>query len=118
MKKINFIIFSRNPSTICGTTITEHPIGPTFDQYHIVLATIKLLRLDDTASTATPDRVSIILLNQKHVYNGIVFKLFEFYGIENHPSKFSSNNNDQRKKSFIKAVTTSTINENEPFINR
>jgi len=57
-------------------------------------------------------------LNQKHVYNGIIFKLFEFYGIENHPSKISSNNNDRRKKSFIKVVTTPTINENEPFINR
>jgi len=107
----------KNPSTICGTTITEHSIGPTFDQYHIVLATIKLLRLNNPTSTITPDRVSIILLNQKHVYNGIVYKLYELYGIENHPSKFSTNNNNRRKKSLVKVVTTPTINENEPFIN-
>jgi hypothetical protein len=110
----------KNPSTICGTTVTEHSILPVFDQYHIVLATIKVLRLNDTISTVTPDRVSIILLTQKHVYNGIIFKLFELYGIENHPSKFSTNNNNnnRRKKSFPKIITTPTINEDEPFINR
>jgi hypothetical protein len=106
--------FYRNSSII-----TERPIGPTFDQFHIVLATIKLLRLNDTTLPITPDRVSIVLLNQKHVYNGIVFKLFEFYGIENHPSKFSTNNhNDRQKKSLTKIVPTSTINENEPFLNQ
>ncbi len=105
--------FYRNSSII-----TERPIGPTFDQFHIVLATIKFLPLNDTISTITPDRVSISLLNQKHIYNGIVFKLFEFYGLENHPLKFSTNNNDRRKKSFLKIIPTSTIHENEPFINR
>ncbi|CAF0824724.1 unnamed protein product [Rotaria sp. Silwood1] len=120
---------TKSPSTICGTASTENTAAalasfPTFDQYHIVLATIKLLRLNDTISTITPDRVTIVLLNQKHVYNGIVFKLFEIYSIENHPLKLSNNNNnDKRKiskgnKSLMKVVTTSTINENEPFLNR
>ena len=92
---------------------------PTFDQYHIVLATIKLLRLNNTTS----DRASLVLLSQKHVYNGMVFKLFELYGLENHPSRFATaSQNDRRKisghkKPLMKVVSTSTIAENEPFIN-
>ncbi len=62
--------------------------------------------------------MSIILLSQKHVYNGIVFKLFELYGLENHPSKFSTNNIERRRKSFIRNLTTSSLHENEPFLNR
>lgn len=96
------LLLFRNPSTI----VNDHVTVPIFDQYHIILATIKL-----TTSINIPDRVSIILLNQKHVYNGIVFKLFELYGIENPPSK----NVQQRKKSLSKILTTLT-NENEPFI--
>ncbi len=111
-------LFNRNPSIICGTTTTEHSIAPVFDQFHIVLATIRLPRSNDTASAVTPDRVSVILLSQKHVYNGVVFKLFELYGIENHPSKFSTNNIEHRRKSLIKVLTTSSLNENEPFLNR
>jgi hypothetical protein len=111
----------RSPSTICGTTVDHHTtatttILPTFDQYHIVLATVKYLQL---AKPVTPDRVSIILLSQKHVYNGIVFKLYEFYGIENPPSKFSTNDRwkiSTRKKSLIKIVTAPTLSENEPFL--
>jgi hypothetical protein len=91
----------RNP---CST-----PSLPTFDQCHIVLATIKLVR-----SAATSDRVSIILLNQKHVYNGIVFKLFEIYSIENPPTK----TNDRRKKSLTKVLSAPTIHEHEPFLNQ
>ncbi len=120
-----FRIF-RSPSTICGTTVDHHTtatqtVFPKFDQFHIVLATVKSFRLNTTTVT-TPDRVSIVLLSQKHVYNGIVFKLYEFYGIENHPSKFSMNNlNDRRKislrkKSLVKVVTTPTISENEAFL--
>ncbi len=89
-------------------------ILPSFDQHHIVLATVKHLQLNHSV---TLDRVSIVLLSQKHVYNGIVFKLYEFYGLENHPSKFSSNHlNDRRKKSLIKIVTAPTLSENEPFL--
>jgi hypothetical protein len=126
----NFEFFChRSPSTICGSTITEHTTVvttsfPIFDQFHIVLATIKLVRLNNTPTTTiTPDRVSIVLLNQKHVYNGIVFKLFELYGIDNHPSKSTSNHNNERrkgaarKKSLIRVVTTPTIDENQPFLN-
>lgn len=95
-----------------------------FDQYHIVLGTIKVLRLTDSISEITPDRVTILLLNQKHVYNGIIFKLFEIYSIENHPSKFlKTSNTDNRNTSkenpsIIKVITTSTIDEAEPFLNR
>jgi hypothetical protein len=94
-------------------------VFPTFDQFHIVLARVKYLQLNHTI---TSDRASIILLSQKHVYNGIVFNLFELYGIENHPSKFSKNNLvdrrqiSPRKKPLIKSVTTPTISENEPFL--
>ena len=107
--------FFRSPSTICGTTVDHHTtasttILPSFDQYHIVLATVKYLQ-------TTPDRVSIVLLSQKHVYNGIVFQFYEFYGLENHPSKYSHNHlNDRRKKSFMKTVTAPTLSENEPFL--
>ena len=106
----------RSPSTICGTTVDHHTtasttILPSFDQHHIVLATAKLNH------SVSSDRVSIVLLSQKHVYNGIVFKLYEFYGLENPPSKFSSTHlNDRRKKSLIKIVTAPTLSENEPFI--
>ena len=115
---------SRSPSTICGTTANCHTTAtttalPTFDQYHIILASIKLLRLNNNTS----DHPSIVLLSQKHVYHGMVFKLFELYGIENHPSKFSSTNpiNERRKvsprkKPVMKVVSTSTISENEPFM--
>jgi hypothetical protein len=117
----------RSPSTICGTTINHHTTAattsiPTFDQFHIVLATVKLLRLN-TTTTISSERASLVLLSQKHVYNGIIFKLFELYGLENHLSKSSTNNiNDRRKistrkKSFIKLVTTSAISENESFLN-
>ncbi len=60
------------------------------------------------------DRVSIVLLNQKHVYNGIVFKLFEIYSIENPPIKPT----DRRKRSLIKVLSAPTIHENEPFLNQ
>jgi hypothetical protein len=117
-KAINAEII-RSPSTICGTTLDHHTtasttILPNFDQYHIVLATVKYLQLNHTI---TLDRVSIVLLSQKHVYHGIVFKLYEFYCLENHPSKFSTNHlNDRRKKSLIKVVTVPTLSENEPFL--
>ncbi|CAF4259650.1 unnamed protein product, partial [Rotaria magnacalcarata] len=119
---------NKSPSKICGTAITEHTTAtlascPTFDQYHIVLATIKLLRSNEPVSTITSDRVTIVLLNQQHIYNGIVFKLFEIYSIENHPSKSAKTNNDRRKVSkgnqpLIKVVQTSKIHENEPFLDR
>lgn len=110
---------TRSPSTICGTTVDHHvpattTVLPTFDQYHIVLSTVKYLRTNPQEINL--DRASIVLLNQKHVYNGIVFKLFEFYGIENPPSKYSTMQvHNRRKKSLIKVVTTSTLSENDPF---
>ncbi|CAF0755656.1 unnamed protein product [Rotaria sp. Silwood1] len=118
----------KSPKTICGTVVNQHSnitttIFPTFDQYHIVLATVKYFQLINRTTKIASDRASIVSLSQKHVYNGIVFKLFEFYGIENHQSKFSTNNlNDQRKtstrkKSLIKIVTAPTISENEPLAN-
>ncbi|CAF3639741.1 unnamed protein product [Rotaria sordida] len=114
--------------TICGTMVNQNcnvttTILPTFDQFHIVLATVKYRQLNNRTIMINSNHVSIVLLSQKHVYNGIVFKLFEFYGIENHQSKFSTNNlYDQRKistrkKSSIKIVTVPTISENEPFSN-
>ncbi len=123
----SFSFIYRSPSAICGTTVDHHStaaatVFPTFDQYHIILATVKYLRLNST-TTVTPDRVSIVLLHQKHIYNGMVFKLYEFYGIENPPpSKFSSHTlNDRRKiparkKSLIKVGTTPMISENESFL--
>ncbi|CAF1163673.1 unnamed protein product [Adineta steineri] len=98
-----------------NSTTTTTTSFPTFDQFHIVLATIKLLRLNDTTLPITLDRVSVVLLNQKHVYNGIVFKLFELYGIENYSSKSSKTN--QQNKSLIQIISTSNLNENEPFLN-
>lgn len=64
----------------------------------------------------------MVLVSQKHVYNGIVFKLYELYGLENPPAKFLASNTVDRpkasraKKSLIKAVTTPTLSENEPFL--
>jgi hypothetical protein len=115
---INFDFF-RSPSTICGTTMNHDTpptitVFPKFDQFHIILATIKYRRLSN-ATMITPDRASIVLLSQKHVYNGIVFKLYELYGIENHPSN-DRQKISRRKKSLIKVVTTPTISENEPFL--
>lgn len=63
------MIFYRNSPRISNTNIT-----PTFDQFHIILATTRLISSDS--------RLSITLLNQKHVYHGIVFQLFELYGME------------------------------------
>ena len=56
------------------------------------------------------------------MFDLILFKLFEFYGIENHPSKMLTHSlNDRhqkltRKKTLMKVVTTPTISENEPFL--
>ena len=128
-----FDVFHRSPSTICGTTIIGHPTAtalsfPKFDQYHIVLATVKLLQLNTATSTVPPDRVSVALINQKHVYNGIVFKLFEIYSIENHSLKLLRNNkrnnyNDKqivskRNKSLSEMIKASFTDENKPFLNR
>ena len=110
---------ARSPSTICGTTVDHHvpattTVLPTFDQYHIILSTVKYLRINPQEISL--DRASIILLNQKHVYNGIVFKLFEFYGIVNPPANYSSMQvQNSRKKLLIKVVTTSTLSENDPL---
>jgi hypothetical protein len=111
--------FFRSPSTICGTTVNHDTpatmtVFPKFDQFHIILATVKYRRLSNS-TTITPDRASIVLLSQKHVYNGIVFKLYELYGIENHPSN-DRQKISRRKKSLNKVVTTPTICENEPFL--
>lgn len=118
----------RSPSTICGATVEHHTtatttVFPTFDQYHIVSATVKCLRLNNTSTNVYPsDRVSIVLLDQKHVYNGIVFKLYEFYGLENQPSKLAANHRQDRRKissrqkSLLKVVATPSLSENEPFL--
>ncbi|UJR35761.1 hypothetical protein I4U23_028509 [Adineta vaga] len=119
----------KSPSTICGTTANHHTtasatVFPIFDQYHIILATIKYRRTNPISSTSSKnsDCASITLLSQKHIYNGIIFKLYELYGLENPPSKFIPSTNHDRqkflrqKKSLIKVVTTSTLFENEPFI--
>lgn len=96
-------------------------VCPKFDQYHIVLATVKHFQFNNR-STIPTDHSSIILLSQKHIYNGIVFKLYEIYGTENHHLKFSTNNpherrkNAARKKPLIKAVTTPSIVNNEPLL--
>ncbi|CAF2378595.1 unnamed protein product [Rotaria sp. Silwood2] len=116
----------KSPKTICGTMVDQYSnvtttVFPTFDQYHIVLATVKYFQLNNRTTTINSDHASIVLLSQKHVYNGIIFKLFELYGIENHQLKFSTNNlNDRRKvstrkKSLIKIVTAPTISELESF---
>ncbi|CAF5219420.1 unnamed protein product, partial [Rotaria magnacalcarata] len=81
-----------NPKTICGTVVNHHEdvsttVFPKFDQHHIVLATVRYFQLNSrtTTTTAIPsDHASVILLSQKHVFNGIIFKLFEIYGTENH----------------------------------
>ncbi len=112
----------RSPSTICGTTVDHHTtavttVCPTFDQFHIVLAGVKYLQLNNPTTAVFSDHASIVLLSQKHVYNGIVFKLFELYGIENHPLKYSTKSlTDRRKKTLIKVVTTPNISEIEPFL--
>ena len=89
---------------------------PTFDQFHVVLARVKYHLLNNTKTTL--DRVSIVLLSQKHVYNGIVFKFFELYGLENHPSHNLSDRRQisTRNKPSIKVGTTPTIPENQPFL--
>ncbi|CAF1422002.1 unnamed protein product [Adineta steineri] len=114
---------TKSPSTICGDTVNYHTtaattVFPTFDQYHIILATIKYHR-SNNSTTVISDHASALLLSQKHIYNGIVFKLYELYGIENPPSKFSINDRQKiskQKNSLIKVVTTPTLSENEPFI--
>lgn len=78
---------------------------PVFNQYHIILATVRHLQLNETS-----DHISIVLLNQKHVYNGIIFKLFEFYGIENHPSICQTTKTNQKRNA--------SNQESEPFLNR
>ncbi|CAF3891382.1 unnamed protein product [Rotaria magnacalcarata] len=118
----------KNPKTICGTVVNHHEdvsttVFPKFDQHHIVLATVRYFQLNSrtTTTTAIPsDHASVILLSQKHVFNGIIFKLFEIYGTENHHHfKFATNNvhdrwkNTARRKLLIKAVTTSSIAKNE-----
>ena len=105
-------------------TTASATVIPTFDQYHIILATVKFRRSNSTSvsSDKNSDSTSIALLSQKHVYNGIIFKLYEFYGLENPLSKFRRNHVTERqklvcqKKSLFKVVTTPTLFENEPFI--
>ncbi|CAF0847175.1 unnamed protein product [Adineta ricciae] len=112
------VIVCRELTSEITKTIPEQIASfPTFNQYHIVLATIRSLRCNDTKLPITPDRVSILLLSQKHVYNGIVFKLFELYGIENSPSKFNSNDHRTRKKhSLVQIVPSIPTSESEPFL--
>lgn len=101
------------------TVATTAASSPTFDQYHIVQATIRVLRSAEANAPVTPDRVSVLLLSQKHVYNGIVFKLFELYGAENQPAKPPSSDQPARKKnSLVQVVATTMINEREPFLSR
>ncbi|CAF0762364.1 unnamed protein product [Didymodactylos carnosus] len=52
-----------------------------FDQqYHIVSATVKFLNDDNK----TPRSSAVLtVLQQKHVVNGILFELYEIYGVEN-----------------------------------
>ncbi|CAF1657000.1 unnamed protein product, partial [Adineta ricciae] len=119
----------KSPSTICGMTAHHHTMAsatviPTFDQYHIILATVKFRRSNSTSmsSDKNSDCTSVALLSQKHVYNGIIFKLYELYGLENPLSKLLPNHVTERqklvcqKKSLFKVVTTPTLFENEPFI--
>ena len=99
-----FRIFNANAAT---------RVLPTFDQYHIILASIKLLRLSNDYT----EHGSIVLLSQKHIYNGILFKFFDLYGIENHPLN-KRRKVAVRKKPVTKVVSTSTISENEPSISQ
>lgn len=93
--------------------------APKFDQYHIVLATIKYFQSQNTKTKNKSDHTSLVLLSQKHIYNGVVFELYEIYGIEHHQSKISANNlNDRRKtsahkKTLNKVITAPAIVKNE-----
>ena len=84
------MIFYRNSPRISNTTIT-----PTFDQFHIILATTRLIPSDS--------RLSITLLNQKHVYHGIVFQLFEFYGME-HTDDHQTSDSDSSLSSLHRST--------------
>jgi hypothetical protein len=104
-------------------TTASTTVFPTFDQFHTILATVKYRPMTNTSSVVNADCASLVLVSQKHIYNGIVFKLYELYGLENPPSKFLTGSStadrpkmSRQKKSLIKAVTTPTLSENEPFL--